>query len=44
MYTYGDSYRGGIQCGHKNCVDRWIPIPHNKGWITEDYIKDVCTS
>lgn len=42
-YTYGESYRGGIQCGHTNCVERRISIPSNKGWITDEYINNVST-
>lgn len=41
VYTYGQSYRGGIYCGHKNCVDRQIKIPKNKGWITDSFLRQV---
>lgn len=41
LYTYGELYRGGIQCGHKNCVDCFIPIARNRGWITDEYINYV---
>lgn len=41
VYTYGESYQGGINVGHKNCVDVWIPIPRHKGWISESYINTV---
>lgn len=41
VYTYGESYQGGITVGHKNCVDVWIPIPRHKGWISESYINTV---
>lgn len=41
LYTYGESYRGGIYTGHKNCVDCWVPIPKDKGWITDKFLTDV---
>lgn len=41
LYTYGELYRGGIQCGHKNCIDCFIPIARNRGWITDEYINYV---
>lgn len=41
VYTYGEHYRGGINCGHKDCVDCWIPIPRNKGWITDSFLQKV---
>jgi len=43
VYTYGETYRGGIQCGHSNCVESPITIPQNKGWITDDFIINVST-
>lgn len=41
LYTYGESYRGGIYCGHKKCVDNLITIPRNKGWITDSFLNQV---
>lgn len=41
LYTYGESYRGGVYTGHKNCVDCWVPIPKDKGWITDKFLSDV---
>jgi len=41
VYTFGDKYRGGINCGHKNCTECWVQIPPNKGWITEEFITAV---
>lgn len=41
VYTYGDHYRGGINYGHKDCVDCCIPIPRNKGWITNSFLESV---
>lgn len=41
LYTYGEDYRGGISRGHKDCVDYWIPVPQDKGWISERYVKQV---
>lgn len=37
VYTYGEVYRGGIHYGHRDCIDCWIPIPRNKGWVTGQY-------
>lgn len=41
LYTYGESYRGGIYTGHKNCADCWVPIPKDKGWITDKFLTNV---
>jgi len=41
VYTFGEDYRGGIKYGHKNCVDFWMPIPHNKGWIDHTFLEAV---
>lgn len=41
VYTYGETYRGGIQCGHMYCVDPPITIPVNKGWISEEFKANV---
>ncbi|CAI6356661.1 unnamed protein product [Macrosiphum euphorbiae] len=39
VYTFGEDYRGGINYGHKNCVNFWMPIPHNKGWIDDKFLE-----
>ncbi|KAF0763450.1 Uncharacterized protein FWK35_00010903 [Aphis craccivora] len=39
VYTFGEDYRGGIKYGHKNCVNFWMPIPHNKGWIDDQFLE-----
>lgn len=44
VYTFGQSYRGGITCGHKNCVDSLIKIPRNRGWITDAFVRQVNNS
>lgn len=41
VYTFGEDYRGGIKYGHKNCVNFWMPIPHNKGWIDDKFLEAV---
>lgn len=41
VYTFGEDYRGGIKYGHKNCVNFWMPIPHNKGWIDDQFLEAV---
>lgn len=41
VYTYGEIYRGGINCGHKKCVDYMITIPKNKGWTTDSFLSQV---
>jgi len=41
LYTFGELYRGGINCGHKNCIDCLVPIPQDRGWISEEYISSV---
>lgn len=41
VYTFGEDYRGGINYGHKNCVNFWMPIPHNKGWIDDKFLETV---
>ncbi|CAI6356662.1 unnamed protein product [Macrosiphum euphorbiae] len=41
VYTFGEDYRGGINYGHKNCVNFWMPIPHNKGWIDDKFLEAV---
>jgi len=44
VYTYGETYRGGIRCGHVDCVESPFVIPQNKGWVTEDFIINASTS
>ncbi|XP_025206242.1 uncharacterized protein LOC112602398 [Melanaphis sacchari] len=39
VYTFGENYRGGIKYGHKNCVNFWMPIPHNKGWVDDKFLE-----
>ncbi|XP_026820734.1 LOW QUALITY PROTEIN: uncharacterized protein LOC113559271 [Rhopalosiphum maidis] len=39
VYTFGEDYRGGIKYGHKNCVNFWMPIPHNKGWVDDKFLE-----
>lgn len=41
LYTFGENYRGGIYCGHKDCIDFWIPVPRHKGWISNAYVIKV---
>lgn len=41
VYTFGEDYRGGINYGHKNCINFWMPIPHNKGWIDDTFLEAV---
>jgi hypothetical protein len=41
VYTFGEDYRGGIKYGHKNCVNFWMPIPHNKGWVDDTFLEAV---
>lgn len=41
LYTFGEDYRGGINCGHKDCIDFWIPVPRHKGWISNAYVIKV---
>lgn len=41
LYTFGEDYRGGVNCGHKNCIDFWIPVPRHKGWISNAYVIKV---
>lgn len=43
VYTFGEDYRGGINYGHKDCIDFWIPVPRDKGWISNAYVIKVST-
>lgn len=38
LYTFGEEYRGGIRCGHKDCIDCVIRVPRHKGWVSSAYV------